>query len=112
MTVLELLNQFYSDLILVKRDSEQTAMTYKISVEEFLNFLVKEKIKLRAVSTQDLILFLIKRQKKSPATVKTITGDFLHQKKRLPVIKHIIFVMIFHIIKVCNSTQVIKIHII
>ena len=59
MTVLELLNQFYSDLILVKRDSEQTAMTYKISVEEFLNFLVKEKIKLRAVSTQDLILFLI-----------------------------------------------------
>ena len=60
MTVLELLNQFYSDLILVKRDSEQTAMTYKISVEEFLNFLVKEKIKLRAVSTQDLILFLIR----------------------------------------------------
>ena len=58
MTVFELLNQFYSDLILVKRDSEQTAMTYKISVEEFLNFLVKEKIKLRAVSTQDLILFL------------------------------------------------------
>ena len=53
MTVFELLNQFYSDLILVKRDSEQTAMTYKISVEEFLNFLVKEKIKLRAVSTQD-----------------------------------------------------------
>ena len=46
MTVFELLNQFYSDLILVKRDSEQTAMTYKISVEEFLNFLVKEKIKL------------------------------------------------------------------
>ena len=52
MTVLEILNQFYSDLILVKRDSEQTAMTYKISVEEFLNFLVREKIKLRAVSTQ------------------------------------------------------------
>ena len=62
MTVLEILNQFYSDLILVKRDSEQTAMTYKISVEEFLSFLVREKIKLRAVSTQDLILFLIKRQ--------------------------------------------------
>ena len=59
MTVLEILNQFYSDLILVKRDSEQTAMTYKISVEEFLSFLVREKIKLRAVSTQDLILFLI-----------------------------------------------------
>ena len=88
MTVLELLNQFYSDLILVKRDSEQTAMTYKISVEEFLNFLVKEKIKLRAVSTQDLILFLIKRQEEgvSELTIsKDISalrafGDFLVRK--------------------------------
>lgn len=88
MTVLELLNQFYSDLILVKRDSEQTAMTYKISVEEFLNFLVKEKIKLRAVSTQDLILFLIKRQELgvSELTIaKDISalrafGDFLVRK--------------------------------
>ena len=34
MTIDELLNQFYSDLILVKRDSEQTALTYKISSEE------------------------------------------------------------------------------
>ena len=74
MTVLELLNQFYSDLILVKRDSEQTAMTYKISVEEFLNFLVKEKIKLRAVSTQDLILFLIKRQEEGVSEL-TISKD-------------------------------------
>lgn len=88
MTVLEILNQFYSDLILVKRDSEQTAMTYKISVEEFLNFLVKEKIKLRAVSTQDLILFLIRRQEEgvSELTIaKDISalrafGDFLVRK--------------------------------
>ena len=38
------LNQFYTDLILVKRDSKQTAITYKISAEEFLDWLTSEKI--------------------------------------------------------------------
>ena len=47
MTIEELLNHFYSDLILVKRDSEQTALTYKISCGEFLNWLVEQRIKLR-----------------------------------------------------------------
>ena len=35
MTVEMLLDQFYADLILVERDSEQTAQTYKISAQEF-----------------------------------------------------------------------------
>lgn len=88
MTIPEFLNQFYSDLILVRRDSEQTAMTYKISVEEFLKYLVSEKIKLRAVTTQTLLLYLIERQTEgvSELTVaKDISairafGDFLVRK--------------------------------
>ena len=56
------LNQFYTDLLLVKRDSKQTAITYKISAEEFLNWLTVEKIKLKDVSVQNLLYYLIKRQ--------------------------------------------------
>lgn len=74
MTILEFLNQFYSDLILVKRDSEQTALTYKISVEEFLNYLAAEKIKLKDVSAQILITFLIKRQTEGACEL-TISKD-------------------------------------
>lgn len=74
MTILEFLNQFYSDLILVKRDSEQTALTYKISVEEFLNYLAAEKIKLKDVSAQTLITFLIKRQTEGACEL-TISKD-------------------------------------
>ena len=62
MTIEILLNQFYTDLILVKRDSEQTAITYKISAEEFLNWLVSERVKLKSVSLQNLLYYLIKRQ--------------------------------------------------
>lgn len=74
MTIPEFLNQFYSDLILVKRDSEQTAMTYKFSVEEFLKYLATEKIKLREVSSQTLIIFLIKRQTEGVSEL-TISKD-------------------------------------
>lgn len=56
------LNQFYTDLLLVKRDSKQTAITYKISAEEFLDWLTVEKIKLKEVSVQNLLYYLIKRQ--------------------------------------------------
>ena len=62
MTIEILLNQFYTDLILVKRDSQQTAITYKISAEEFLNWLVSQRIKLKDVSVQNLLYYLIKRQ--------------------------------------------------
>ena len=62
MTIEILLNQFYTDLLLVKRDSQQTAVTYKISAEEFLKWLVSEQIKLKNVSVQNLLYYLIKRQ--------------------------------------------------
>ena len=88
MTIEILLNQFYTDLLLVKRDSEQTAATYKISVEEFLNWLVNEKIKLKDVSVQNLLYYIIKRKEKgcSELTIaKDISGlrafgDYLERK--------------------------------
>ena len=74
MTIEELLNHFYSDLILVKRDSEQTALTYKISCGEFLNWLVEQRIKLRDVTVQNLMYFLGKR-KTDGASELTISKD-------------------------------------
>ena len=62
MTIESLLDQFYTDLLLVRRDAQQTALTYKISAEEFLNWLVVERIKLKDVSVQNLLYYLIKRQ--------------------------------------------------
>ena len=88
MTKEILLNQFYSDLLLVKRDSEQTAITYKISAGEFLNWLVTERIKLKDVSVQNLLYYIIKRKEKgcSELTIaKDISGlrafgDYLERK--------------------------------
>ena len=88
MTIEILLNQFYTDLILVKRDSEQTAITYKISAEEFLNWLVTQRIKLKDVSVQNLLYYLINRQENgcSELTIaKDISGiralgDYLVRK--------------------------------
>lgn len=74
MTIEILLNQFYTDLIMVKRDSEQTALTYKISAEEFLNWLVKEQVKLKNVSVQNLLYYLINR-KEAGCTELTISKD-------------------------------------
>ena len=88
MTIEILLNQFYTDLMLVKRDSEQTAITYKISAEEFLNWLVSERIKLKDVSVQNLLYYIIKRKEDgcSELTIaKDISGlrafgEFLERK--------------------------------
>ena len=88
MTIEILLNQFYTDLLLVKRDSEQTAITYKISAEEFLNWLVTEHIKLKDVSVQNLLYYIIKRKEGgcSELTIaKDISGlralgDYLERK--------------------------------
>ena len=62
MTVQMLLEQFYADLILVERDSELTAQTYKTSAQEFLEWLAGERIKLRDVTAQNLVYFLMKRK--------------------------------------------------
>ena len=68
------LNQFYTDLLLVKRDSKQTAITYKISAEEFLDWLVTQKIKLKDVSVQNLLYYIIKR-KEDGCSELTIAKD-------------------------------------
>ncbi|MDD5930107.1 MAG: tyrosine-type recombinase/integrase [Spirochaetales bacterium] len=62
MTSDEFLNHFYSDLILVGRKSELTALTYKISTKEFFDFLAKQRIKLRDVSVNDLISYFTMRR--------------------------------------------------
>ena len=74
MTIEILLNQFYTDLLLVKRDSKQTAITYKISAGEFLNWLVKERIKLKDVSVQNLLYYIIKRKEEGCSEL-TIAKD-------------------------------------
>ena len=62
MTIEALLDQFYADLILVGRMSEMSAQTYRISAQEFLDWLVEEKIKLGQVTVQNLMYFLTKRK--------------------------------------------------
>lgn len=83
-----LLDYFYSDLILVKRVSEQTAQTYKTSVIEFFDWLQSEKIKLEEVTTQNLTYFFVQRKLQGVAEItlaKDISalrslGDFLVRK--------------------------------
>ena len=62
MTIEYLLEQFYSDLIRVKKKKKKTADTYKISAEEFLKWLVSERIKLKSVNVQNLMYYLLKRK--------------------------------------------------
>ena len=62
MTVQDLLDQFYTDIILVNRMSEMTAQTYRISAQEFLEWLVEQRIKLRDVTAQNLVYYLMKRK--------------------------------------------------
>ena len=74
MTIELLLEQFYTDLLLVKRLSEQSAITYKISSQEFLNWLSSEQIKLKDVTSKDLMFFLLHR-KDSASGDLTISKD-------------------------------------
>lgn len=74
MTIELLLEQFYTDLLLVKRLSEQSAITYKISSQEFLNWLSSEQIKLKDVTSKDLMFFLLHR-KDSGSGDLTISKD-------------------------------------
>lgn len=62
MTVDSLLELFFSDLLLVKRTSKQTAITYKNSSKEFLVWLQEEKVKLRDVNSQNIIYYFAKRK--------------------------------------------------
>ena len=88
MTIEGLLDQFYADIILVNRMSEMTAQTYRISAQEFLEWLVQEKIKLRDVTSQNLVYFFMKRKTDGNAELtlaKDISalrafGDYLVRK--------------------------------
>ena len=89
MTINALLDQFYSDLILVKRNAQKTAETYRISAEEFLLWLQSEHIKLGSVKAKDITYFLVKRKTEgcNELTIaKDISGiralgDFLERKE-------------------------------
>ncbi|MBS7261465.1 MAG: tyrosine recombinase [Treponema sp.] len=62
MTVQILLEQFYTDLLLVKRDSDETAATYKESSSLFLEWCVQKQKKLKDITVQDLMYFLMDRR--------------------------------------------------
>lgn len=62
LTQNELLSQFYTDLLLVKRTAEKTAETYRISCEEFLVWLNSENINLFQVTVQNMTYYLVKRK--------------------------------------------------
>ena len=55
--ILDLLERFYTDLLLVGRHSEETAGTYKISVAYLLQWCVKKRIKLSALTVQNLFYY-------------------------------------------------------
>ena len=74
LTIPAMLSQFYTDLIMVERRSVQTAETYRISAGEFLDWCVKEQLKLRAVTVQNLLFYLVWR-KTTGCTELTIAKD-------------------------------------
>lgn len=56
------LTGFYSDLLMVERDSKQTALTYRTSCEVFLLWCQKRRIKLAEVTSKDLMYFNVWRK--------------------------------------------------
>ena len=74
MTIDSLLDLFYTDLILVKRTSEQTAATYKLSSKDFLLWLQSEHIKLNSVTPKELTFYFASR-KVTDVTELTLAKD-------------------------------------
>lgn len=72
--VLEFLDKFYTDILLVERLSAKSAYTYRLSVEVFLNWCQKQRIKLKEVTVQNLMYFLAWRQTENCSTV-TVAKD-------------------------------------
>lgn len=73
-TSLKLIEDFYSDLILVERKADKTALTYLFCTEAFLVWILEEKKQLENISSQDLLYFLIWR-KESGNSDTTIAKD-------------------------------------
>ncbi|MBQ9494424.1 MAG: tyrosine recombinase [Treponema sp.] len=62
LTIPVILFRFYTDLVLVERRSQKTAETYRLSVSAFLDWCVEKKIKLRNVTVQQLMHYLVQRK--------------------------------------------------
>lgn len=74
MTIPALLERFCNDLMLVERRSRQTASTYCISVEEFLNWCAEEHLKLASVTVRNLTYYIVWR-KTQGSTELTLAKD-------------------------------------
>ncbi|MCI5473590.1 MAG: tyrosine recombinase [Spirochaetia bacterium] len=72
--ILDFLEKYYTDILLVERLSKKTAYTYKLSVEIFLNWCLNHHIKLKSVTVQDLMTYLAFRQTEKKTTI-TIAKD-------------------------------------
>ncbi len=70
----ELLQSFYSDLLLVERHSELTAQTYSFSCEIFLEWLSEQKLCLETLETQNIMYFLVWRHTQGSSEL-TISKD-------------------------------------
>ncbi len=62
MTTDGLLSSFYTDLILVRHESEKTAETYRLSAMIFLEWCSAEGIALGDITVQNLMYYLVKRR--------------------------------------------------
>lgn len=75
MDIETFLQQFYTDLRLKMRDSEETAQTYKTSAKLFLCWLSDQRIKLADVSVQTLIYYLLYRKTSDKINEITLSKD-------------------------------------
>lgn len=74
LTANVMLSRFYTDLIMVCRRAVQTADTYKTAVAEFFAWCVSEHLKIKDVSTQNLVYYLVWR-KTNGCTELTVAKD-------------------------------------
>lgn len=75
MDIETFLQQFYTDLRLKMRDSEETAQTYRTSAKLFLCWLSNQRIKLADVSVQTLIYYLLYRKTSDKINEITLSKD-------------------------------------
>jgi len=60
-----LLNEFYTDLILVERHAQLTAETYFLSCQEFIRWAEEKKYPIKEFDVKKLFFFLVSRREKS-----------------------------------------------
>ncbi len=72
--IYDFLEKYYTDILLVERLSKKSAYTYKLSVEVFLNWCLKNRFKLKEITVQNLMYFLAWRQTQNCSSI-TISKD-------------------------------------